>query len=213
MWGCQQKQILSTLFFFKHFIQDIQSTGAIAPSSRFLARDIARILKNDSVSDSRMSLNILEIGPGTGSLTHHIIKQMGRYDHLDIVEINRNFYEHINRKYGNLQQVDTHHLDILNFQSDRIYDYIFSSLPYESLPSSKSRSIWKKQLSMCRVGSYITYYKYLNFNHFRCKFEKELVTRYCRNQKLVFRNLPPAKLFTLEIKDHDLLPVEPVAVI
>lgn len=206
------KTKISTLLFIKHFIQDIQSTGAIAPSSRFLARDIARILKTNSPVDDGRPLNILEIGPGTGSLTHHIIKQMDVGDHLDIVEINGKFYDHINRKYGHIQQVNTHHTDFLNFHTDIVYDYIFSSLPYESLPSSKSRSIWKKKLSLCRVGSYISYYKYLNFNHFRCKFEKELVTRYCQNQKLVFRNIPPAKLFTLEIKDHDLLPVEPVVV-
>ncbi|HKJ45035.1 MAG TPA: rRNA adenine N-6-methyltransferase family protein [Balneolales bacterium] len=184
-------------------------TGSIAPSSKFLARDITQILQQNLRKKKRSAVNILEIGPGTGAFTKRIIKNLGPKDHFDIVEINKHFFDIIEKKYGTPFNVKIHNQNFLNFDSNYRYDYIFSSIPYESLPKGESRKIWKKKLEYCKQGTYITYYKYLNFKKFRCKYEKDLVSKYCCDEKLVLLNLPPAKLFTLEIKNHPLIiPVE-----
>jgi len=199
------------LLYLKHFLKDRRYTGAIAPSSKYLARDITQILHQNLRKKNRAAVNILEVGPGTGVLTKRIIKDMSPRDHFDIVEINKNFFDIIQQKYGTPFNVNIHNQDFLNFESDYRYDYIFSSIPYESLPKGVSRKIWKKKLDYCKEGTYITYYKYLNFKKFRCKYEKDLVSKYCCDEKLVLLNLPPAKLFTLEITNlPSVIPVETI---
>lgn len=193
------------MLYLKHFFRDMRYTGAIAPSSKYLARDITQILHKNLRKKNRPPVNILEIGPGTGVLTKRIIKDLNPRDHFDIVEINKNFYDIIQTKYGTPFNVNIHNKDFLDFESDYRYDYIFSSIPYESLPKGESRKLWKKKLTYCKQGTYITYYKYLNFKKFRCKYEKDLVAKYCRDEKVVFLNLPPAKRFTLVIRNHPLM--------
>lgn len=183
----------------------MRSTGSIAPSSRFLARNIKHLLNHHLDLRNSGPVKILEIGPGSGVLTKQIIRSIRPEDEFDIVEINEQFFELIDHRYRHLPNVHTHHLDFLEFDNPYHYDYIFSSIPYESLPSHISKMMWEKKLKCCKNGSFITYYKYVNFNHFRCKYEKDLVSQYCLNEKLIIRNLPPAKLFTLKINNHPLI--------
>jgi len=188
------------LFYLRAFIKNLRKTGAIAPSSKYLARDFTRVLSHNLEENDKNPVRVLEIGPGTGSLTKLIIPALRSQDHFDIVELNHDFYRMIRWKYRHLNNVQTHHANILDFEPDQPYDFIFSSLPYEGIPRDISKEIWAKKLQMCKPGSYITYYKYINIKRFRCKFEKEIVSKYCCNEKLVLRNLPPAYLYTLHIE-------------
>lgn len=184
--------------FFIHFIKDLKKTGAIAPSSKFLARDLVEQLRTDLEANHCPPLNILELGPGTGPLTKEIVKHVRPVDHLDIVEIQKNFYEIIEEKYSS-ENIHVHYTDILNFEPGRQYDYIFSSLPYENMGRGQARAIWEKQLELCADNSYICYFKYVKFRDFKSKFEEQVVNEYRQDSKFVLRNIPPAKLYTLQI--------------
>lgn len=178
-----------------YFLKDLRKTGAIAPSSKFLANDITELLR-DQLKKNHKPLKILELGPGTGTLTKAIVSAIRPIDTLELVEINPHFTRMLRRKFPQTN-VHVHYADFLEFNQNHCYDYIFSSIPYESIPDEITQKLWKKKLECCCEDGKITYYKYLNFNHFRCKFEKELVRNYCIDERMVFRNLPPAKLFTL----------------
>lgn len=182
------------------FLRDLKKTGAIAPSSRFLADDITEILREEIVAQNK-PLRILEIGPGTGTLTKAIVSSIRPDDQLDLVELNPHFTRLLRRKYTS-QNIKVHYGDFIEFQPPAPYDYIFSSIPYETIPEQISENIWRKKVNVCRIGGKIAYYKYLNFNQFRCKYEKSLVKEHCIDEKLVFLNLPPAKLFTLQLNAH-----------
>jgi phospholipid N-methyltransferase len=184
------------LYFFK----DLKQTGAIAPSSKFLAKDLVTHFKNRLSADNCPPLNILEIGAGTGSLTKQIAKHLRPQDKLDIVEIHKKFYQIILKKYRQ-SNIQAYHTDILKFQSDYQYDFIFSSLPYENMPEEISQEIWKRKLMLCAPEAFISYFKYVKFRNFKSDFEEEVVKRYGRNKKFVFLNLPPAKVYTLEINE------------
>jgi len=186
------------LAHFIHFIKNWKETGAVAPSSRFLVNDLVSQLRKDLQSGQSESLKILEIGPGTGVLTKQIVKYLRPNDSLDVVEIHDHFYKLVNRKYSR-DNVAVHHADFLKFNPTCKYDYIFSSLPYESIPKEISRKLWEKKLNCCKEEAYISYYKYLNFKKFRCDYEKKIVKKYRCDKKLVLLNLPPAHLFTLEV--------------
>lgn len=186
------------LKFIYHFFRDFRQTGAIAPSSVFLARGMARMPRKLTASAASPPLHILEIGGGTGSLTEEIVKQLRPSDHLDVVEIHHGFFEHIRDKYRG-DNLEVHHCDILEFDPNRRYDVIISSLPYENMPGETGRNIWEKQLSLCKEGGYITYFKYLKPGSFKNRYERELVDRHLDHRGTVWLNLPPARVYTLRI--------------
>ncbi|MCH8567212.1 MAG: methyltransferase domain-containing protein [Balneolales bacterium] len=184
-----------------YFLRDIRKTGAVAPSSRYLANDMVRFLRKKTACNAA-PLRILELGPGTGTLTKAICSAMRPEDRLDMVEINPHFCRMLRRKFKQ-PGIRVIYGDLLEFDPDAPYDYVFSSIPYESIPESVTSLMWKKKLSLCKPNGLISYYKYVNFNFFRCKFEKELVRDYCIDKTLVFRNLPPAQLFTLRVRQPE----------
>lgn len=182
-----------------YFLRDISKTGAVAPSSKFLANDIVRALKAQ-IHSSERPLRILELGPGTGTLTKAIIVALRPQDSLELVEINPHFCRMLRRKFKN-DGIRVHYEDVLEFEPGIRYDYVFSSIPYESIPEDISEQIWRKKLALCAPDGMISYYKYLNINRFRCKYEKKMVKQFCVDKKLVFLNLPPAQLFTLKLQN------------
>ncbi len=184
-----------------HFIRDWKKTGAVMPSSRYLARDAVRLVVKELANRQREPLSLLELGPGTGIFTEHIHPNLKKDDHFDVVELNSYFYNLLHRKFRFNGDVRLHHSDFLKFQPERKYDFVISSLPYEQMPGSVTLKMWKHKLSLCKPGARIVYYKYMNFNHFRSRFEKQLVRDYCSDEKIVFLNMPPARLFTLRIDD------------
>ena len=168
-----------------------------------MTRDLVWQLDHYNKQRERKPLRILEIGPGTGPLTKQIVRRLKPEDHFDVVELNDHFFELISGAFKG-PNISVYHTDILNFDVNEPYDYIFSSLPYESIPQSISRKIWMKKLALCGEKTYISYYKYINIKRFRCAFEKRMVKQYEHDSNFVFLNLPPAKRFTLEIRKDDL---------
>lgn len=193
-----------------HFLKDLKQVGAIAPSSKFLAKDLVKQMRDQLSRTPCQPLNILEIGPGTGPLTKQIARLVRPEDHVDVVEIHDHFYDIVNDKFSG-PNIEVHHKDILNFNSHRTYDYIFSSLPYEAMPERLIQNIWKKKLDLCSSKAYICYFKYVSFRKFKCNFEEAVVRKYQSNKKIVLRNLPPAKLYTLEINGEAEPSIENVA--
>ena len=183
-----------------YFFRDLKQTGSIAPSSKFLAKDLVAQMKKDLNSDQCKPLNVLEVGPGTGPLTKQIVKHLRPKDTLDIVEIHKKFYQIVKSRYRQ-PNIQVHHADILQFQPEYKYDFIFSSLPYENMPANISRQIWEKKLNLCADHACISYFKYVKFRNFKSDFEEEVVNKYGRDKKIVFLNLPPAKVYTLEVND------------
>lgn len=179
-----------------HFLKNIKHTGAVLPSSKYLANDIVEMLEDILLKKSANPLRILEIGPGTGIFTERISSLIRPVDKFDVVELNDHFFQLIKSKYAK-PNVKVIHGDILQYEPAYTYDIIISSVPFESLPSEISEKIWQKKLELSHDGTYITYYKYVNFNRFRCKFEKEVVKQFQVDDKVVIRNLPPARLLTL----------------
>lgn len=166
------------LYFFK----DLKQTGSIAPSSKFLAKDLVYQLKEKIKGDDCQPLKLLELGPGTGPMTKQIVKLLAPSIGLDIVEIHKKFYQIVKTRYR-APNLHVHHADILQFTPDYKYDFIFSSLPYENMPEKISREIWKKKLSLCSDNAYISYFKYVKFRNFKNDFEEKMVKKYGQDKK------------------------------
>lgn len=183
------------------FLKDFKQTGAIAPSSVFLAKEMVQPLKQKLSDDRCPPQSILEIGAGTGPFTRELIKVLRPQDRLDIVEIHERFYDVISSRYSE-RNVHIHHTDILHFDTDQSYDFILSGLPYENIPPEISNRIWKKKLKLCSDSAWISYFKYVKFKKFKNPFEREIVNRNLHSRDTVLLNLPPAFVYTLQINGH-----------
>jgi hypothetical protein len=69
--------------FFRQYRQRFQTTGAVAPSSRFLARALAKPFEQHTGA-----CRVLEVGPGTGAVTRRIVQMLKPADRFDLVELN-----------------------------------------------------------------------------------------------------------------------------
>jgi phospholipid N-methyltransferase len=78
------------------------------------------------------------------------------------------------------------------------------------MPEEISRQIWKKKLNLCSSDAYISYFKYLKFRNFKSNFEEKVVKKFGQTKKFVFLNLPPAKIYTLEIDQNNNKEIPPV---
>ena len=79
--------------FLKEVISSIKNIGAIAPSSRFLAKNI---LSDIHFEDTQI---ILEFGTGNGAITKHILERLPENSRLISLEINEQFYKHCQVKF------------------------------------------------------------------------------------------------------------------
>src|SRR5437764_7592893 len=79
--------------FWKVSRRNFRTTGAVLPSSPFLAKALVAPL-----AGSRPPAYILEVGPGTGAVTKAIVRRMRPGDRLDAVELNPQFAERLRQR-------------------------------------------------------------------------------------------------------------------
>ena len=74
------------------------------------------------------NLNILEIGPGIGSLTEYIIKTKPKL--FELVEIDQNFIPILKDKFSYYKNIKLTNIDILKYKINESINLIISNLPY-----------------------------------------------------------------------------------
>lgn len=144
--------------FIKRSMSDIDTVGAVFPSSKKLAHAIIKHIHKLDLRDSTPR-RYLEIGAGTGAFTHHILERLKPTDHLDIVEIDPHLCAILRRKFGHMPNVTINELSILDFQSQK-YDAIISGLPHNAFKASFVKEIFQKYLSLIKKGGHISYFEY-----------------------------------------------------
>jgi phosphatidylethanolamine/phosphatidyl-N-methylethanolamine N-methyltransferase len=197
--------------FFRQFRHQFETTGAIAPSSRFLARSMTRYLRNRA---SDTPVRVLEIGPGTGAVTRTIVRHLREGDRFDLVELNETFAEHLRQRFesdpqwsrvANLSEV--HIAPLQDFQSDAPYDFVISGLPLNNFPAPLVDEIFEHYFKHVAPGGVLSYFEYQFVRSLRtrigAKSERErlrtidgTMSDYCSRFRIrrdwVFANLPPA---------------------
>jgi phospholipid N-methyltransferase len=148
--------------FFRQFRSHYRTTGAVLPSSRFLARALTAQL-----AQPRPAGRILEVGPGTGSVTRAIARRMGPEDRLDAVEINGKFVELLRRRLATdkafLQrqgQIEVIHAPLEELLGDSTYDFIVSGLPMNNFPVAQVRQIFASFARLLKPGGTLSYFEY-----------------------------------------------------
>jgi phospholipid N-methyltransferase len=156
----------------REFRRQGRITGALLPSSRFLARALVSELRK-----SRPSASILEVGPGTGSVTQEIVRYLTPNDRLDLVEINPRFVSLLEARYQRewvkLCAADRFRVissAVEKLPGDRQYDYIVSCLPLNNFPVAQVREIFRAFARLLKPGGTLTYFEYVFVRQLKTPF-------------------------------------------
>jgi phospholipid N-methyltransferase len=197
----------------KHF----QTTGALLPSSRFLAAALAAPL-----SGPRPPCRILEVGPGTGAVTRAINRRMIPGDQLDAVELNPRFVERLRLRLlhdpaflAHRHQIRVVQGPVQELPGEALYDHIISGLPFNNFPVPLVREIFKAYSRLIKPGGVLTYFEYVFIRQLKTPFVgrrerrrlyrvgrvvKDYIRAYQVRRKQVLMNVPPAIVRHLHLK-------------
>jgi len=117
--------------FFRAFLKKPSEVGAIAPSSRSLAR---RMVAGMALDRARC---VVEYGPGTGAFTREILARIGPQTTFFAIETNPDFVAILRKNFPGLDVVQASAEALPELAAarglDRV-DYIVSGLPWTVLP-------------------------------------------------------------------------------
>lgn len=178
--------------FLKNFITSPKYTGSVKASSSFLAK---KMVKRAAV---HKAATIIELGPGTGTITKAILNKMKKDAKLVTFEINKDFVEYLNKKYPTAHHI---HSDILKIKDeikkngiDRA-DVVISGIPFSLYSKKECEEMLDLISDVMRKDSILVLFSYskLRFKTFLSKFNKV-------NVDFVLLNIPPAYVLTLSKK-------------
>lgn len=185
------------LLLFGRFLRHPRTVGAIAPSSRVLAR---RMLKG---LDFAGPVRIVELGSGTGAFTAEIVRQLGPAGRFLTLDLEPAFVSQIRARWPGVECVCASAESLEELVRDRDLapvDHIVSGLPFASLPVEMSAHILTGISRTLRPGGTFTTFQYVHayllpaarlFRQQTCDTLGEIASR-----GLVFRNVPPAFVLT-----------------
>ncbi|MBN1918495.1 MAG: methyltransferase domain-containing protein [Verrucomicrobia bacterium] len=183
--------------FFSAFLRRPAEVGAIAPSSRSLAR---RMVGGMDLAHARC---VVEYGPGTGAFTREILDRLGPDGQLVAIEKNPDFIPILHERFPNLDVVQASAEELPRLLAERGFDAadaIVSGLPYTVLPwDLVERIIAVSRECLCPGGLFNTvqYYNSYVLMPAARKFQRLLhatfdeITHY-----RTLWNLPPAFVYS-----------------
>lgn len=188
--------------FAREWLTNYHDTGAVAPSSRYLARMI--------VSEAKVTggTSVLELGPGTGAFTQTILEacpHSGPERYLGI-EINPRFHRALESRFQGLQFElgSAADFDLGGHTSEfGLFDAVVSGLPWVSFSPELQIAILDNVLPHIRPGGTFTTFAYTG-PHLRIpgrRFRRLLSEKFrtLRRTRTVLLNLPPAFVYVAEV--------------
>ncbi len=174
------------LLFLKHYLSNPRKTGSIYPSSPALGRAMASFLENKQGS------TVIELGPGTGSITNALLKSGIELDNFYACEISEIFTKHLLERFPGIH-VRTGDASKLTEVFDELFgkvDCIFSSLPLKSLPSALVEEIIDQEYEILKPQGIV-----IQFTYDLRKRKTALTDRFEHiGSKIVTANFPPARV-------------------
>lgn len=210
----------NNLTFFREFRQRFQTTGAIAPSSRFLANSMTRFLRDRGDE----AIRVLEIGPGTGPITEKIVPLLRTGDRFDLVELNETFVTVLNERFRNDDAwrgaapfSDIHQLPLQEYQPEEKYDFVISGLPLNNFPADLVESITASYFQLLKPGGVLSYFEYMYVRPVRKVVSRgdeririakidDVMQGHCDQHRIrrdsIWFNLPPAWVQHLRLAEN-----------
>jgi phosphatidylethanolamine/phosphatidyl-N-methylethanolamine N-methyltransferase len=204
-----EQRLSNFRIFFQEFLTSYHTTGAIAPSGRFLASALTRFIEPNS-----HGRRILEVGPGTGAVTRHIVGALGPEDRLDLVELNDRFVSRLNHRFQTdppFQAVAGRtrvlHCPVEELPQDCTYDLIISGLPLNNFSVAVVHRILGTFTTLLKPGGTLSFFEYIAIRRARALVSgradrlrlrgigqtlDEILVRHEVHRDWIWLNLPPA---------------------
>ncbi|MCK0769777.1 class I SAM-dependent methyltransferase [Chromohalobacter canadensis] len=136
----QQSRRRQFTLFASNFLKHPKMLGSIIPSSPFLVR---RMLSHVDWERTRV---LVEYGPGIGTFTKEILRQMHPDAVLLVLETNKDFVDYINGAFSDprMQVVHGSAADIQQVLNERelgAVDYVVAGIPFSTLPDVARENI------------------------------------------------------------------------
>lgn len=179
--------------FLRESLRNIRHTGSIARSSPFLGRDIS-----EKINPNIHKL-VVELGPGDGAITGHILDRLSGDARLIILEINPIFVEKLQKKYANEPRITIIHDSAENLSGHLArlgiekVDCFVSGIPFVMLPDTLAEKI----VRLCREWL-IPEGLYIQFHYSRMMLP--LYKRVFRAVQIFWSpfNIPPALIMVCQ---------------
>jgi phosphatidylethanolamine/phosphatidyl-N-methylethanolamine N-methyltransferase len=175
------------LQFLRGLVANPRGVGAVAPSSSALGRAVAAQLDIDLPGP------ILELGPGTGSITREILRRGIRPDRLTVIEFDPEFAKEIAARFGGVHVIQGDAFDLGRLLANRIsqpFAAIVSGIPLLNHSPAKRRALVDGALERLRPGAPLVQFSY--------GFHAPVAAppgASVRKAAFVWRNLPPARVW------------------
>ncbi|HEY2424986.1 MAG TPA: methyltransferase [Pseudolabrys sp.] len=174
--------------FIRSWIEKPLSTGAVMPSSRVLARAMARYV------DPQAAGPVIELGPGTGPVTQALVKQGIDPARLILVEFNPDFCRLLRSRYpqATVVQGDAYRLRrLLETYVDEPAAAIVSGLPLVTKPLRTRLRLISDAMTLLATGAPFVQFTYAMLP----PIPKELSGVRAEASELIWMNLPPARVW------------------
>jgi phospholipid N-methyltransferase len=190
------------LLLLGRFLRSPSTVGAVAPSSQALAAEIVRDIPSHTPE------RVVELGPGTGAFTEAIVRRLGGRGRFLAVEIEPVFVEQIRRRFPEVDCVCASAADLDSLAASHgvlPVDHVISGLPFASLPPDTTSRIVQAIERSLRPGGTFTTFQYLHASVVprALAFRRDMKHLFGEPRtRVVFRNFPPARVFTWTRQAH-----------
>jgi phosphatidylethanolamine/phosphatidyl-N-methylethanolamine N-methyltransferase len=174
--------------FIRSWIEKPLSTGAVMPSSRVLARAMARYV------DPRSFGPVIELGPGTGPVTEALVRRGVDPARLILVEFNPDFCRLLRTRYpaATVVQGDAYRLRrLLEGYVGQPAAAIVSGLPRVTKPLRTRLRLISDAVALLAHGAPFVQFTYAMLP----PIPKELSGVRAESSELIWMNLPPARVW------------------
>jgi len=201
----------SYFLFFSHFLKSPKTVGAAAPLSQGVINQIVKHLKKRI----RLSaVRILEVGAGIGNVTHSITKLLLPQDQLDIVEINPEYCQFLDQRFGKNTNVSIHCVSVIDWVPIQPYDFIISTLPFNSFDPLFVERIFAHYTKLLKPNGVLSYVEYMGLQDINLAFSKgkkrkiihqrkhllqDLQRRCLIEKKQIFSNFLPCNIYHMSM--------------
>ena len=174
--------------FIRSWIEKPISTGAVMPSSRVLARAMARYVDPESNGP------VIELGPGTGPVTQALVRQGIDPARLVLVEFNPDFCRLLRARYpaATVVQGDAYRLRrLLDGYVDEPAAAVVSGLPLVTKPLRTRLRLISDAMTLLAAGAPFVQFTYAMVP----PIPKGLSGMRAEASELIWMNLPPARVW------------------
>jgi phospholipid N-methyltransferase len=197
--------------FIKHFLRNPIKVGAIAQLNDQVAISLVKYIKQ---SDSQKPIKILEVGAGYGNISEHVLQLVKADDIVDIVEVDEKCCQHLNTQFGKRKNVHIHCCSIQNWKPDYEYDFIISTLPFNSYPASFVENVINRYQDLSNDRTICSYVEYSGIGKIRESFAQgpkksmikarqkllsEFKDKYLIDRNCILNNIPPCNVYHLRL--------------